>query len=608
MATTFSWFYLGTSTTQIDPIEGNTTAENATALNGRTFGTTADPLYNHLTSATMIDNGGAAGVLDLNNSVSNDTFTTNIGAGVQTFTYDASIIYNATITYANGTTASVTAVIVQDTAGRLFFAPDKVTNPTPDTVAYEAGPIVSVNLISVYNNVTTFSGMDINRIVTGFDDGWIDGTSGDDVINSSYIEPIANGTDRVDNGDGISSAGTGWQDDRIRGGAGNDTINSGAGNDYVDGGTGSDTINGGAGDDTLFGGAGNFSDTIHGGLGNDNIDGGDGDDFLFGDEGNDTIVGGLGNDTINGGNGNDSIQGGAGNDIITVGAGDTATGGADQDTFILDFGQTSSNGSTTFTIDGGTTGNDFDTLDLTGLGAFTVTQTLDADGDSHSGTATFATGQVINFSEIENLIVCFGKGTQIRTDTGTHAIETLTVGDKLVTRDNGPQTIRWIGKRTLAADKLAAFPKLRPIRIKAGALGKNMPARDLIVSPQHRIFIRSKIAIKMFAAAEILVPAKHLLALEGVEIATDVNEVTYFHLLCDNHEIIEADGAFAETLHTGAEAMKSMTPEAIEEINLIFGGALLFNSPLARTTPKAHQIRKMVERNIKNRRDIFDIR
>ncbi|MCB2111795.1 MAG: type I secretion protein, partial [Rhodobacteraceae bacterium] len=122
MASTFSWIYLGTSSTFLDPTEGNTVAENASSFVGQAYGTAADPLYNHVTSVTMIDNGGTAGALDQNNSLSNDTFTTNIGAGTQTFTFDGTVIYNATITYANGPTATLSAVIAQDTAGHLFLA------------------------------------------------------------------------------------------------------------------------------------------------------------------------------------------------------------------------------------------------------------------------------------------------------------------------------------------------------------------------------------------------------------------------------------------------------------------------------------------------------
>lgn len=319
----------------------------------------------------------------------------------------------------------------------------------------------------------------------------------------------------------------------------------------------------------------------------------------------DVIDAGAGNDTVDGGLGDDTIFGRAGDDTITVGVGDTAEGGDDADTFVLDFGQTSSTGSTTIDVDGGTNGVDDDSLDLSGLGRFTRTETTDADGDSTSGTAIFDSGQIVNFTEIENLTVCFAEGTQIKAEDGVIPIEKLCVGDRLATRDHGLQTIRWIGKRVLGADALATHPNLQPIRITAGALGAGRPSRDLVVSPQHRIVVRSKIAVRMFDAEEVFVPAKHLLDLNGVSVATDITTVIYYHLLCDDHEIIEADGALAETLYTGTEAMKAMTPEAREEIALIFGDHPLEDRPLALFCPKGKQAKRLVERHIKNDRAIY---
>jgi hypothetical protein len=219
-----------------------------------------------------------------------------------------------------------------------------------------------------------------------------------------------------------------------------------------------------------------------------------------------------GDDTIDGGDGDDTIFGEESDDTITVGVGDSADGGAGADSFTLDFVQTSSSGSTTITVDGGTDGVDNDTLDLTGLGAFTLTQTTDPDGDSTSGTATYDSGQTVVFTEIENLVVCFAEGTLIKAEDGILPIEALAVGHRIVTRDHGLQAIRWIGKRRLGPDELSSFPRLQPIRIRSGALGDGMPTRDLVVSPQHRIVVRSKIATRMFETTDVFVAAKNLLA------------------------------------------------------------------------------------------------
>lgn len=201
--------------------------------------------------------------------------------------------------------------------------------------------------------------------------------------------------------------------------------------------------------------------------------------------------------------------------------------------------------------------------------------------------------------------ICFAKGTRIKTDAGLCRIEDLQVGDKVVTRENGLQEIRWIGQRALEADDLAKYPNLRPIRIQAGSLGDGIPSRDLVVSPQHRIVVRSKIAVRMFDAEEVFLAAKHLLGVKGIKVDPDLQEVTYFHLLCDDHEIIEADGAFAETLYTGSQAMKALSPEAKAELSLIFGDIFSTDRALALIAPKGRQARQLVARHIKNNRAMY---
>ena len=135
MATTFNWIYLGTSNFQIDPTEGNQTAEDAGKLVGTSFGSKDDPLMKHVTSATMIDNGGLAGTMDMDNTGSkssvgsNDQFTTDTGSGKATYTFDGTSVYEATVTYTDGTTGTVTAVIVQDIQASCFWRRNLRTTP-----------------------------------------------------------------------------------------------------------------------------------------------------------------------------------------------------------------------------------------------------------------------------------------------------------------------------------------------------------------------------------------------------------------------------------------------------------------------------------------------
>lgn len=204
--------------------------------------------------------------------------------------------------------------------------------------------------------------------------------------------------------------------------------------------------------------------------------------------------------------------------------------------------------------------------------------------------------------------VCFTRGVFIMTQNGACPVEDLSVGDQVLTLDNGLQTVRWIGRRKLGKKHLVLNPKLRPVRIAAGALGEGLPERDLLVSPQHRILARSRIAHRMFGVDEVLIPAKKLLPLEGVSIEQDVDSVEYFHILFDRHEIVFANGAPTESLFAGAEAMTSLSAEARAEIQALFPEISEpgFCPVAARFIPaKGRQIQMFAQRHRLNAKPIF---
>lgn len=199
--------------------------------------------------------------------------------------------------------------------------------------------------------------------------------------------------------------------------------------------------------------------------------------------------------------------------------------------------------------------------------------------------------------------VCFVRGTLIETVNGLQPIESLKVGDMVMTRDHGLQPIRWIGCRVLSPMRLVLNAKLRPIRIRAGALGRQMPANDLLVSPQHRILVRSAIAQKMFGTEEILAAAKQLVMIDGIDICDEiVGPVEYFHMLFDQHEIVFANGAEAESLLPGPEALKSVSPDALDEIYELFPelSDAGFVPSQARTLATGRMARRLAVRHAQN--------
>lgn len=143
---------------------------------------------------------------------------------------------------------------------------------------------------------------------------------------------------------------------------------------------------------------------------------------------------------------------------------------------------------------------------------------------------------------------CFTLGTLIDTPTGPRPVEELQPSDMVLTRDNGPQPLRWVGRVDLGADHLARHPEHQPVEIAAGALSPGLPARDLRLSPQHRVLLSGWKAELMFAEDEVLVPATALRNDRGIRTRTAEGGVTYLHLLLDRHEIIFAEGAPVESL------------------------------------------------------------
>lgn len=228
-----------------------------------------------------------------------------------------------------------------------------------------------------------------------------------------------------------------------------------------------------------------------------------------------------------------------------------------------------------------------------------------APPDLGDGTLTYDIRAVgYDFDALPPAPICFTRGTRLRTADGLRAIEELQPGDLIETRDHGLQQIRWIGSRAITAAEIGKRANLRPIRIRAGALGDRMPSTDLVVSPQHRVLVRSKIALRMFDAMEVLVAAKQLLQLDGVDLCDLAEDVEYFHVLFDRHEIVFANGAETESLFTGPEAIKSVGPAALEEICEIFPQLRDrdYSPQGARSLPSGRLAAKLVSRHLQHRK------
>jgi len=235
----------------------------------------------------------------------------------------------------------------------------------------------------------------------------------------------------------------------------------------------------------------------------------------------------------------------------------------------------------------------------------------DADGFAETAAGIIGGEYLITAIETNTpsvQYVCLTCGTRIKTIRGEVATEDLEVGDKVLTMDCGYQPIRWIGGRTLNAAELKANPKAKPIRISAGALSMGQPESDLVVSPQHRVLVRSKIAKRMVDHAEILLPANKLLPINGIDAESEAQSVESFHMLFDSHQIVFSNVAPTESLFTGPEALKAVSPAAREEIETLFPAITApdFLPSAARFIPeKRKQMKVLAQRHHKNRQPLL---
>lgn len=460
-------------------------------------------------------------------------------------------------------------------------------------------------------NDTLYGEAGNDTLVGGAGDDLIYGGTGDDSIlfgpgNDTVYG--GDGNDLIDDEPGTQLAGN----DLVYGGNGNDTVWAGLGNDTLYGDDGDDILSGEGDNDQLFGGTGN--DQLFGGDGDDTLTGGFGNDLMYGGDGSDRFIldDNHGTNTIFGGENGAEIDvidatAVAGNLTVNVTGLETGTisgaglGGTFAEIERLELGsgndtvtvanatdaiQLDANGGTdTLVVNGAPILRENVTIPDSAVGVFTpangnppiafgpaeAVQISDilatylrgaisiTGGTSLSGTV----GQV-GFEDFENLsfdIICFARGTRLRTAQGQRRIEDLRAGDMVATLDHGLQPIRWIG-----STRVPARGDLAPIMIRKGALGNR---RDLRVSPQHRMLLRGWQASLLFGEDEVLVPAKSLLNDHNI-LREEGGEVEYFHILFDRHEILWAEGALSESFHPGQQGWKALDQPTRTEILHLF--------------------------------------
>lgn len=173
--------------------------------------------------------------------------------------------------------------------------------------------------------------------------------------------------------------------------------------------------------------------------------------------------------------------------------------------------------------------------------------TMDRDGASQK------------FAEVA--CVSFTRGTHITMASGAQVpIEQLCIGDRVLTRDDGAQMVRWIGQSTVRASG-----EFAPIVVTAGTLNNS---NDLTISPDHRLFVYQRTDQIGAGQSELLVKARHLVNGNSVYVQTG-GFVDYFQILFDRHHIIYAEGIAAESMLVDSRTRPALPPKLQKELNAL---------------------------------------
>lgn len=157
--------------------------------------------------------------------------------------------------------------------------------------------------------------------------------------------------------------------------------------------------------------------------------------------------------------------------------------------------------------------------------------------------------------------VSFTRGTHITMATGAQTpIEELNIGDRILTRDDGIQQVRWIGQSTVRA-----IGDFAPIVVSAGTLNNS---NDLTISPDHRLFVYQRTDQIGAGQSELLVKARHLVNGDSVYVQSG-GFVEYYQILFDSHHIIYAEGIAAESMLVDPRTRPALPTELLEKLSAL---------------------------------------
>ncbi len=172
-------------------------------------------------------------------------------------------------------------------------------------------------------------------------------------------------------------------------------------------------------------------------------------------------------------------------------------------------------------------------LGANNLGIGVLNDSSDGAGSATNPPGFSGTGQIVAPLHGDLSLACFVAGTRIATEAGEAAVESLRPGDRVRTAAGRLAPVRWIGLRTQAMGA--------PVRLAAGAIAPGVPRRDVLLSPDHAVFLDGA-----------LIPAHRLCNGATVRAEPGTRRVTYVHVELDRHDLLLAEGMASESyLDTG---------------------------------------------------------
>ncbi|MEP3345472.1 MAG: Hint domain-containing protein [Litoreibacter sp.] len=156
----------------------------------------------------------------------------------------------------------------------------------------------------------------------------------------------------------------------------------------------------------------------------------------------------------------------------------------------------------------------------------------------------------------------FGRGTRITMSDGSQRpVELLKAGDRVLTRDNGMQPIRWMGSRTVQG-----AGEFAPVVIAQGAMGN---AETITVSQQHRMLVSDWRAEVMVGSRDVLISAIDLVNDDTIYVRKG-GFVEYTQLVFDQHQILYAEGVPSESLHMSKQILNGLPADVASEVLQLF--------------------------------------